>query len=175
MRILAAFAAFAACLMAGPALSAPVTWTIPPTTLPNGDVISGTFEYDADTALLSNPNVIQTGSDPGTYGFVGGAGGANRILQRADWVGFDARVLTISLSGIPANGGNFVSPFISVGSCSGVSFGGLCLGAQFQIRRDLVAMSAPAPVPTLSEWAMILLGLTLAGGAALLVQRRRFA
>lgn len=31
----------------------------------------------------------------------------------------------------------------------------------------------PPPVPTLSEWAMILLGLTLAGGAALAIQRRR--
>ncbi|WGM31962.1 hypothetical protein KKHFBJBL_02213 [Brevundimonas sp. NIBR11] len=29
------------------------------------------------------------------------------------------------------------------------------------------------PVPTLSEWAMILFGLTLAGGAALYIQRRR--
>lgn len=32
---------------------------------------------------------------------------------------------------------------------------------------------APAAIPTLSEWAMILLALTLAGGAAVIVQRRR--
>ncbi|WP_298159490.1 IPTL-CTERM sorting domain-containing protein [Brevundimonas sp.] len=32
---------------------------------------------------------------------------------------------------------------------------------------------APAPVPTLSEWAMILFGLLLAGGAALYIQRRQ--
>lgn len=31
----------------------------------------------------------------------------------------------------------------------------------------------PAAVPTLSEWAMILLGLSLAGGAAFSLQRRR--
>ncbi|WP_298161459.1 IPTL-CTERM sorting domain-containing protein [Brevundimonas sp.] len=31
----------------------------------------------------------------------------------------------------------------------------------------------PAPVPTLSEWAMILFGLILAGGAALYIQRRQ--
>lgn len=31
----------------------------------------------------------------------------------------------------------------------------------------------PAPVPTLSEWAMIVLGTILAGGAALYIQRRR--
>lgn len=34
---------------------------------------------------------------------------------------------------------------------------------------------APAAVPTMSEWAMILLGLLLAGGAALMIQKRRFA
>ncbi|MBU1273070.1 MAG: hypothetical protein KJ728_09435 [Alphaproteobacteria bacterium] len=32
---------------------------------------------------------------------------------------------------------------------------------------------APAPVPTMAEWAMILFGLSLAGGAALHIQRRR--
>lgn len=31
----------------------------------------------------------------------------------------------------------------------------------------------PAPVPTMSEWAMIILGTMLAGGAALYIQRRR--
>ncbi len=38
----------------------------------------------------------------------------------------------------------------------------------------VLSVTTPDPVPTLSEWAMILLGLTLAGGAALMVQRRRF-
>ena len=35
-----------------------------------------------------------------------------------------------------------------------------------------ISAPAPAPVPTLSEWAMILFGLTLAGGAALYLQTR---
>lgn len=39
--------------------------------------------------------------------------------------------------------------------------------------RFSASFSAPAPVPTLSEWAMILLGLTLAGVAALHLQRRQ--
>lgn len=33
--------------------------------------------------------------------------------------------------------------------------------------------TSPVPVPTLSEWAMILFGLILAGGAALYIQRRQ--
>jgi len=35
--------------------------------------------------------------------------------------------------------------------------------------------AAPASIPTLSEWAMILLGVALAGGAALTLHRRRQA
>ena len=44
--------------------------------------------------------------------------------------------------------------------------------AETSVRNTLTA-PAPAPVPTLSEWAMILLGLMLAGGAAIQIQRRR--
>lgn len=41
---------------------------------------------------------------------------------------------------------------------------------------DVVLLSTPvAAVPTLTEWAMILFGLSLAGGAALAIQRRRLA
>gem|GEM_PF-6962302 len=39
-------------------------------------------------------------------------------------------------------------------------------------RVSLPPLPAPAAVPTLSEWAMILLGLAMAGGAALILQRR---
>lgn len=35
--------------------------------------------------------------------------------------------------------------------------------------------AAPAPVPTMTEWAMILLGVMLAGSAAVILQRRRMA
>lgn len=38
---------------------------------------------------------------------------------------------------------------------------------------DVSVVAAPAAVPTMSEWAMILLGLMLAGGAALYIQRRQ--
>jgi len=44
--------------------------------------------------------------------------------------------------------------------------------ANAQARLNLVA-APPAAVPTLSEWAMILFALALAGTAAMFVQRRR--
>lgn len=40
---------------------------------------------------------------------------------------------------------------------------------------SFTAAIAPQPVPTMTEWAMILLGLTLAGGAAVAITRRRIA
>ena len=47
--------------------------------------------------------------------------------------------------------------------------------ADFGFVATFGAAPAPAPVPTLSEWAMILFGLALAGGAVVMVQRRRLA
>jgi hypothetical protein len=38
---------------------------------------------------------------------------------------------------------------------------------------SVVLSTPPAPVPTLSEWALILFGLILAGGAALYIHRRQ--
>lgn len=47
------------------------------------------------------------------------------------------------------------------------------LGSQTNFDNVSVTRTAPAPVPTMTEWAMILFGTVLAGGAALYVQRRR--
>lgn len=46
--------------------------------------------------------------------------------------------------------------------------------AELQFRATFAPL-APAAVPTMTEWAMILMGLILAGGAVLTLQRRRSA
>lgn len=46
-------------------------------------------------------------------------------------------------------------------------------GARFSPNFTMTGVPAPQPVPTLSEWAMILMSLALAGGAVLYIQRRK--
>lgn len=47
-----------------------------------------------------------------------------------------------------------------------------CCNVTYGDNVSVLNSPTPAPVPTLSEWAMILLALALAGGAALYLQRR---
>ncbi|WGM31529.1 hypothetical protein [Brevundimonas sp. NIBR11] len=60
-------------------------------------------------------------------------------------------------------GGTALSGFTNQGG------GWSCCDAPFQVYEEL----NPVPVPTMTEWAMILFGTVLAGGAALYIQRRR--
>lgn len=73
---------------------------------------------------------------------------------------------TVNVTGTPIAGCNSGPPNYYPIPCSPVT----------QVQNYQLQVSpAPAPVPTLSEWAMILLGVLLAGGAALTIQRRRAA
>jgi hypothetical protein len=59
---------------------------------------------------------------------------------------------------------------------SGVAFtNGTTQQANVDLAFEVVQVATPVPVPTLSEWAMILFGLMLAGGAALYIQQRQLA
>lgn len=57
----------------------------------------------------------------------------------------------------------------------GFSNGPSCCNEVYGDSVSLIAAPAVATVPTMSEWAMILFGLLLAGGAALHIQRNRRA
>lgn len=168
-------------LTATSALAAPVTWTVPATTMTNGGVISGTFVYDS---ALANPlvsvNIVETGPTPATYAFVGGRSGPGNHYhygqESAAAVLHTSRAIAINLSALPTGGGVYTSSaiytevclFESAGRCDGI------IGSNSAFN---VPLSAPTPasVPTLSEWSMILLALMLAGGAAVMLQRRRLA
>lgn len=61
-------------------------------------------------------------------------------------------------------------------SASGTTLGDVGnVDAVFSATFDAAPAPVATPVPTLSEWAMILLGAIIAGGAALYIQRRQLA
>lgn len=79
--------------------------------------------------------------------------------------------------GYTAVAGNAVGVFQN-GSVytDGAFFDGFSEGAHNEgFFRATYTDAVPAAVPTMTEWAMILLGLILAGGAAVMIQRRRLA
>lgn len=50
--------------------------------------------------------------------------------------------------------------------------------ADYNIQKEStldLELDLPAAIPTMSEWAMIMLAFVLAGGAAVVIQRRRYA
>lgn len=186
---LAAFAATlgaAASLIATQALAAPVTWTIPATPTYSsgaldGGSISGTFVFDAalpPADRLVSINVVETGPTPTTYSFTGGVAGPYHVGQEsAVAVVLSTRILALDLSSIPStSGGSHVVPTIILQPCRGETSGKCNDFAGIRRSEDVTISSAgPAAVPTMNEWAMILMGVILAGGAAVLVQRRRMA
>lgn len=156
------------------AVAAPVTWTVPPTVLPDGATVSGTFVYDTATATISNVNITQTVLRPGTYTFNANFPSPYRGGQRTASVAVGDETWYIDTTGILANGGTYNATRIGTGNCI-FEAGGVCSNA-FIANSQLNVPITGVPVslvPTLSEWAMILFGVLLAGGAALYVQRRR--
>lgn len=57
----------------------------------------------------------------------------------------------------------------------GVTLGATVAGVRAGHGVVTITYTAPASIPTMSEWAMILFGLILAGGAAVIIQQRRLA
>lgn len=175
-KLIVGLAAAAGLFVAAPALAAPVIWTVPATVLPDGATISGTFVYDTATSTISNVNITQTAVRPGTYTFTTNFPTPYRGGQRTASAAPGDETWFLTVAGIPANGGAYNTGTIGTGNCN-TAPGGICDNAGVSNIRSNVAITgvpAAAAVPTLSEWAMILMGLTLAGGAALFLQRRRF-
>ncbi|MGV3580445.1 IPTL-CTERM sorting domain-containing protein [Brevundimonas sp.] len=95
-----------------------------------------------------------------------------------------SRVLTIPGGGYPVTQGQtlFISIVDTAGGNTWTCYGpDYIAGSAFaygspesgDMAFRVVFNDTPEPVPTMTEWAMILLGLMLAGGAAVTIQRRR--
>ncbi|WGM32184.1 hypothetical protein KKHFBJBL_02435 [Brevundimonas sp. NIBR11] len=126
------------------------------------------------TQRLVSINVTETGPTPTNYTFTGGINGDYYLGQSAAAV-TNERAIAIRLPAIPATaGGNYTVPVIFTRECIN-AVAGKCdnLNTDQSATNVIITSVAAAPVPTMTEWAMILFGTMLAGGAALYIQRRR--
>lgn len=178
MKLISFAVCAAAISLAGVAHAAPVTWTIPSTAVTGGRTISGTFVFDTSLPAaqrLVSINVTETGPTPTSYTFPGDINGDHYFGQPAAAITTE-RAIAIQLPAIPATaGGNYTVPVIYVRECITVSAGKCSnLNADQSASNVVITSVAAAAVPTMTEWAMILFGVILAGCAALVIQRRRF-
>ncbi|WP_167309523.1 IPTL-CTERM sorting domain-containing protein [Brevundimonas naejangsanensis] len=179
-RSAAGVAALALTLSSAPAMAVPIQWTIPATPLASAGTIAGTFTYDADTNAYSNLDLKIERSGVTTH-FVRVESPSiwdsnRRLLARP--AALDGKVAVLDFTQQLTNAaGNSTLNVVYEGICAES-----CQGITVQVTSNVSSTvttspppAPPAPVPTLSEWAMILLGVMLAGGAALTLQRRRQA
>ncbi|MFC5345231.1 IPTL-CTERM sorting domain-containing protein [Brevundimonas staleyi] len=126
-------------------------------------------EFATDGAGVPIQPVITFERTPGPPYTVNDAGDPNSLVS---FINFLPLRTVVGANTICSSRGVGMNPSPGPGSCNAV-FGGLqSSGAESNVA-PVVTVAAVHPVPTLSEWALILLGLTLAGGAALAIQRRR--
>lgn len=110
-----------------------------------------------------------TNSSGCTGGSLSSNGGSSTVSLTALGVAAGA-TCTINFTYQPANPGTYGLSGSTVTYSGGDNASPKALTGGAQPTLNVIA-----PVPTLSEWAMILLGAILAGGAALYIQRRQVA
>jgi len=159
-------------VVAGGANATPVTWTIPPTTLSGSGSgiysISGTFVYDADTNTTSSINLSSTISGTTTALTYAGLNSPDFSI---DFLRFQASAVAnvgtlgafLPSTGLTNTGGSVtIAVFLGNGLCAGVT-SGLCdnfiPGGLITSPVTVTGIPAPSAVPTLSEWAQLMLGL----------------
>jgi len=160
-----------------------IQWRLQDVAFADGGTATGSFVYDTEDGTVSDLNITLAASGPYP---------AETFTTRTGPFNGIATLFTVTQSGsspgepffyLDLADGDFSSedeelPLdqIFAGSCNGT----MCTNYQTErvglpggtISR-VPLEEQPEPIPTMSEWAMILLGLTLAGGAALAIQRKR--
>ena len=148
-------------------------WFLPSTNL-SGHVIEGSFNHNTSTGEIYWITIEETGLATHTYGYPGGTKDGIFHAQTTPTVSVGDPVFYIDVSALPTVVGNYAAPEVGIGTCFEVSEG-LCTRVVATQMSNSVVLDgrAPSPIPTLTEWAMILLATTLAGVAALSLYRRR--
>jgi hypothetical protein len=170
-------------LLTGMAASAAsVTVTIPSTTLSDASTVVGSFTYDTVSSAVSNISITAAPNvRAGAYTVLGGnvSPGSFFYVRKTGAIGSelntDVILIQYSGAGIPAGGGATTLTSLTIGQCTGV-VGGACTNWSTTgfVNNFSVTVSAPppAPVPTLSEWALISFAMLIVG-FGVYQQRRR--
>lgn len=174
------------------ALAIPIDWTIqaPVGTAQSNSIIEGKFTFDADTNVVSNVKVQRfwEGQRPAQTTYTAGHIGPDPFVSDitsivffdpsgGDESGRPAALITFQTF-LTNSGGSRKIIRVSEGGCLNptcADVSGLITfkdGSANGVPQAGGPPPTPAPIPTLSEWAMILLGVALAGGASLMLQRR---
>lgn len=190
-RMAAALLSLAIVAAPGMALAEQITWYFSgPFASPATGSCWGSYVYDTGSgnAVSVTVNTTQGLSSAGVWMPARSYTYAGSTL---------ARMMTVAEStpALGKRGGQFYAAPTFTAPTSADFTEGLCLNNQCTLGEDPsttrrttlggtatlsqtplpVPSSPPAPVPTMSEWAMILFGLVLAGGAGVLLARRRMA
>ena len=162
------------------AMAAPVTWYLSGVTFSDGGTASGSFVFDAATSTYSSVNIVTSGGTVASSTYVAvvpSPQSDDSLIQGLTSAGNGAGSPTIALfyaNFLTDAGGTvgFFNPVSGEGQCGGPSCATFSGGTPL---RTVVSgqVTTVRPIPTMSEWAMILLGVALAGGAVLMIQRRR--
>lgn len=165
----------------GMAFAVPVTWTLQNATFADGSTASGSFVYDADTNTVSNVNITATaGSNHAQAVFT--LPHANIAVQPRQIVFQTSNTLAegeeIIILATPqlTNSGGTITPGLNSrrANCADAACTTFLQTPQNYITGGTLLSSLPPPtIPTLTEWALILLGTAMAGGALVTLQRRR--
>lgn len=106
---------------------------------------------------------------------------SSELIQKEFSFLIDGVELTTRAVGVARGPNLFRLDFLNVpdGNLTSATYDGkdyiTCGEHKFYMTSLMPPPPPPAPIPTLSEWAMIALGAALAGGAALTIHRRRMA
>jgi hypothetical protein len=167
-------------LAAGSAVAMPVNWTMSGS-FSDGGSFTGAFTYDADTNVYSGVIVTTT-----TGGVVTGAvynaphavfSGPNQLTVLTAGGTASGQPLarfTFSAPLTNAGGSVIIGPTTGEGTCN-VGCTDFTGGVPQRTATAGLATTAPAPVPTLGEWAMMGFAAALAALGGLFVMRRRWA
>ena len=180
MKLLAA-AGISLSLVATAAAADPVQWTLNNVAFDDGGAASGSFVYDADSNTYSQVNIVSTAGStlPGaTYIAPLSSVPSNSqslFAMTAGGAVAGEYILGLFTTTARTNAGGTLT--INPGNAESRCGNTPCTTTPPPIRAiaggTMTGTAVVAAVPTMTEWATILFGLILAGGAALCIQRRR--